>query len=159
MAEGLTVKLNFNCRCNGPMPIEIALADDAKLAMTCIELCPPSREWSVVPELCVRPNVVGTGDRAFPGVSFTAKVVRTPFYYLIYSAAPFGMFSLLAVLTGATRSVSELALRSQLALMLVLTASTYRIALACKDPNGSPPELDGTPCGWQVPHRHLGSDT
>lgn len=127
--QGLTMMSCFNCRVNGPMPIEIDVDNTAALTMTCIRLCPPNREWIVEPVLHVSPQLIGTGDRSFPGISFTTKVTREPFYYLVYFAAPFGIFSMLAVLTTCRRSLDDVGDRAQNGLVLTLTVATYRIAI------------------------------
>jgi len=132
--QGMTIVLNMNCRLSGPMPIEITVDDSCTATMTCISLCPPSKEWSVMPEMYIRPHTVGTGLRSFPGIEFTAKCVRQPFYHLVYLAAPFGIFNLIAVLTCSTRRLADASHRAQLSLMLVLTVSTYRIAIGNKLP-------------------------
>lgn len=91
--QGLTLTININCRCNGPMPVVFVVDEAPSVVMTCIRLCPPDAQWSVSPELYVRAHEVGWGDRAFPAISFTTKVSQKPFYPLIFLAAPFGMFS------------------------------------------------------------------
>ena len=43
-SQGLTCTLVFNCRSNGPMPMDIILETDCKVALTCMNLCPPIKE-------------------------------------------------------------------------------------------------------------------
>ena len=132
--QGLTMSINFNCRANGPLPMEIRVAPTCTVTMTCIHLCPPNKEWRVYPELHVRAHLVGVGERTFPGLSCTAKAQRDPFYHVVYLGVPWGLLSLLAVLTSNARRPSEGSHRAQLSLMLVLLAFTYRIAAAAKLP-------------------------
>jgi len=132
--QGCSITLSVNTRSTGPMPVKIGVDERAKATMTCIQMCPPSKEWHVVPDIAIRTHVVGSGDRSFPGVTLTARLTRKPFYHLLYLTAPFAIFSLLAILTGATRAVDHLPHRAQLGLMLVLTAATYRIAIGNKLP-------------------------
>lgn len=127
-SQGLTCTMVFNCRAYGPMPVDITVAKDCKIALTCMQLCPPIKEYRLHPVLYIRPHLVGTGDRIFPGVSFTCKVARHPFYHVIFAAIPMGIFSLLSVLTTAGRRVDSLSHRAHLSMILLLTASTYRIA-------------------------------
>lgn len=122
--------LVFNCRANGPLPIDIQIKPGVHVSLTCIHLCPPNREYDVVEELYIRPHLVGTGDRTFPGISFTAKVKRHPFYHIVYAAVPMGIFALIAVLTSASRKIENLNHRAHLNMILVLTAATYRVASA-----------------------------
>lgn len=132
--QGLTLTINLNCRLNGPMPVQFVVGKPAKIVMTCIGLCPPDAQWAVSPELHVRSHDVGWGDRSFPAISFTAKVTQKPFYYLVYLAAPFGIFSLVSILTGSTRRDESLDNRAQLTLMQMLTAATYQMAITNKLP-------------------------
>ena len=133
--QGLTITLNFNARYHGPMPIDIQVAQNCHVAMTCVSLCPPAREWEVANELHVRSHLVGTGDRQFPGISFTARATRQPFYHLVFLASPMGFFSLLSVLNAVClRRREALNHRSQMALTLVLTMSAYRVAASAKLP-------------------------
>lgn len=126
--QGLTMTLNFNCRAHGPMPIDIRVEPSCSVTMTCINLCPPIREYSLEPQLYIRAHLVGTGERTFPGISFSAKVARHPFYHIVFAAVPMGLFSLLALLTGAGRQIDSLGHRAHLNMILVLTAAAYRIA-------------------------------
>ena len=133
--QGFTIALNFNCRSNGPLPTEIVIDhEQCALTMTCINLCPPNRDFVVQPELHVRPHDVGEGDRSFPACSFTAKANREPFYYIIYLLVPWGLLSFLSLLTIGARRPEDQNHRAQLALMLVLTAFTYRVATSGRLP-------------------------
>lgn len=76
--QALTITLNFNTRLTGPVPLELAIAEDCVVSMECVELCPPAKEWRPEREMLISPHVIGTGDRQFPAVSFTAKVDRQP---------------------------------------------------------------------------------
>ena len=98
------------------------------ITMTCINLCPPNREFVVEPLLYIRSHLAGAGDRKFPGLSITAKVKRKPFFHLVHQAIPMTLFSLLAVCTAAGRRVDQISHRAHLTMILVLTAATYRIA-------------------------------
>ena len=80
----------IDCRCDGPMPVEFVLEEDLHVSMTCIRQCHPGKEWRVAPELVCYPHTVGSGERRFPGVSISARVVRIPFYHVVYTAVPFG---------------------------------------------------------------------
>lgn len=81
--QGLTTTINFNCRAGGPLPIDIIVDEQCGVTMTCVGLCPPSKEWRLVHELRVRPHNIGVGERTFPAISFTAMVVRSPFYHML----------------------------------------------------------------------------
>jgi len=98
------------------------------VTMTCLKLCPPIKEYSLAPHLFIRPHLVGTGERTFPGISFTAKVNRHPFYNVVFAAIPMGLFALLSVLTAGSRRIENLNHRAHLSMILVLTAAAYRIA-------------------------------
>ena len=133
--QGLTTTLNFNCRYHGPMPINISVAEDAKITMTCLTLCPPSKEWDLSPELHVRSHLVGAGGREFPGISFTARATRQPAYHITFLAAPMGFFSLLSVLNAVClRRKVDLNHRFQMATTLVLTTAAYRVAASARLP-------------------------
>ena len=110
------------------MPIDISVQPGCKVALTCFKLCPPIKEYELSRSLYMRAHLVGTGDRMFPGISFTAKVVRNPFSHVICAALPMAIFSLLSVLTSAGRRVESLNHRAHINMILLLTASTYHIA-------------------------------
>ena len=38
--QGLTMTLNFNTRINGPLPMELHIAEDCIVTMSCTLLCP-----------------------------------------------------------------------------------------------------------------------
>ena len=40
--QGLTMTLAFNCRANGPLPIDISIKEQCTVTMTCMKLCPPN---------------------------------------------------------------------------------------------------------------------
>ena len=57
--QGLTIMLNFNCRVGGPLPIELSVSPKCQVTMSCIDVCPPAREWEVAGHLVVRPLDLG----------------------------------------------------------------------------------------------------
>ena len=135
--QGLTITLNINCRTTGPMPVELFVGDECTLSMECAVLCPPARQWTLAPELRVLAHRIGSGDRKFPALSFTARVYRMPRYFVLYMGAPPCLFSLLAVLqnfVGWFLGQAGAHPRAQLSLMLVLTASAYQMAISNKLP-------------------------
>ena len=107
---------------------ETSAKRQAPFVLTPLRYAALLRRYALQPVLYIRPHHVGTGDRIFPGISFTAKVKRQPFYHITFAAIPMGIFSLLAVLTAAGRRVDSLNHRAHLNMILLLTASTYRIA-------------------------------
>lgn len=91
--QGLTVMINFNCRVGGPLPMEISVAENCKVVLSCVRVCPPSKEWEVAPELSMRAFNLGAEDgvdRIFPAISFTAMVRRRPFFYVVNLTVPMG---------------------------------------------------------------------
>lgn len=75
--QGLTISMVFNCRANGPLPIDITVDPQCSISLTCVHLCPPSKEYTLLTHLHVRAHLLGHSDnRKFPGVSFTAQVKR-----------------------------------------------------------------------------------
>ena len=60
--QGLTMTLAFNCRANGPLPIDISIKEQCTVTMTCMKLCPPIKEYELKPYVYIRPHLVGTGE-------------------------------------------------------------------------------------------------
>ena len=133
-SQGCTLTLNFNCRCNGPLKLELRVRDDCRLAMTCTTICPPAKQWELKHEMRARPHLIGTGDRKFPAISLSAMVQRKPFYHIINMAVPFSCFSMLAVLQCTVWTVDSVNHRAQLSMMLVLTGAAYKMAISNKLP-------------------------
>ena len=126
--QGLTITMVFNCRASGPLPIDISVDPECKIALTCVHLCPPSKEYTLLTHLHVQAHLVGHSDsRRFPGVSFSAQVKREAFFHLLYQALPMTVFSLLATLCAAGRRISQSSHRAHMCMVLVLTTATYRI--------------------------------
>ena len=133
--QALTITFNINCRCTGPVPTELTISPDCKLTMECIHLCPPRKEWYLERELVLTPHRIGSGDREFPAMSFTAMVTRKPFYTIVQMALPMGLFSLLSVLQPlCVQDAVEYSHRAQLSLMLLLTYTSFKMAIANKLP-------------------------
>jgi len=132
--QGLTIAMNFNCRTSGPLPMQLEVAPDCKLSMTCATACPPAKEWDLQMVLAVRAGEIGLGMRKFPVMFFTAKVRRKSVYAVTTMMAPFGFFSMLAVMQCTVWDVTAINHRAQLSLMLVLTGSAFRVAISSKTP-------------------------
>ena len=133
--QALTITFNINCRCTGPVPTELTISPECKLTMECIHLCPPRKEWYLERELVLTPHRIGSGDREFPAMSFTAMVTRKPFYTIVQMALPMGLFSLLSVLQPlCVQDAVEYSHRAQLSLMLLLTYTSFKMAIANKLP-------------------------
>ena len=137
--QGLTLVLNFNCRVGGPLPIEIIVSPSLQVTLSCVDVCPPAREWEVGEHLIVRTLALGLeygSERVFPAIAFTAEVTRKPLYHVLNLALPMGLFSLLSLVQAMVNANDASALnhRAQLTLMMVLTASAYKMAIAGKLP-------------------------
>jgi len=137
--QGLTIVLNFNCRVGGELPIELTISPQCAVTLSCIDVCPPAREWDVATHLNVRALSLGAeygSERVFPALAFTAEVRRKPLYHVLNLALPMGCFSLLSLLQALVDNNSEGSInhRAQLTLMMVLTASAYKMAIAGKLP-------------------------
>ena len=137
--QGLTILLNFNCRVGGPLPIELTVSPKCKLTMSCIDVCPPAREWSVNTKMRLNSFNIGDDydtDRVFPALSITAQVKRKPMYHVLNLALPMGLFSGLSMLQAACNANTEGSInhRHQMTLMMVLTATSFKMAIAGKLP-------------------------
>ena len=104
------------------------------VSLECIHLCPPAKEWSIERHLIISPGLIGTGDREFPSMAFTATATRVPYFHILNLAVPMGLFSLLSVAQCYVTDATDVNHRAQLSLMLVLTASAYKMAIANKLP-------------------------
>ena len=137
--QGLTIMLNFNCRVGGPMPIEMVVSPICKVTLSCIDVCPPAREWTVGKQ--VNTNCFNAGeeygtDRVFPALTVTVQVERKPMYHILNLAMPMGLFSFLSIIQAMNNDSSEAGInhRHQMTLMMVLTATAYKMAIAGKLP-------------------------
>ena len=150
--QALALKLNFNVRDSGPVPINLVISPGCTCSMDCIDLCPPAKQWHVEPDLRIVAHHFGPPDRRFPALTFVVIVTRQPFFYLMYLAVPMGVFSLLGVMQQYVDSstVSGGNHRAQLSLMLVLTAATYRMAISAKLPPVSYMTMLDTYTLWQA---------
>lgn len=135
--QGTTITLNFNCRANGPLPIRLSVDPSCKVSMTAINLCPPKIEFSLENALYMRAHLIGHGERTFPGISFTAKVIRKPFHSLLFVVCPYAFLSLLSVLANGIRGTDPVvrSVRALHTLVIVLAAASYRVALSASLPN------------------------
>ena len=137
--QGLTIMLNFNCRVGGPLPIELVVSPMCKMTLSCIDVCPPAREWSVSRKVSIHTFKMGEEygtDRVFPAVSVTAQVERKPMYHVLNLAMPMGLFSFLSLIQAMCNENTEGSInhRHQMTLMMVLTATSYKMAIAGKLP-------------------------
>ena len=137
--QGLTVMLNFNCRVGGPLPMELVVSPTCKLTLSCINLCPPAREWLVAQKVSINSFNMGEEygtDRVFPAISVTAQVKRKPLYHVLNLAVPMGLFSFLSAIQAICNNNTEGSInhRHQMTLMMVLTATSYKMAIAGKLP-------------------------
>ena len=97
-------------------------------------------------------------QRSFPTIDIIALVKRRQEYYQVNAALPFSAFSLLSLLQFAVQplqhytgdfDITGINHRSQLSLMLVLTASAYKMAISGRLPGIS---CECPPCPpWQAP--------
>ena len=137
--QGLTIMLNFNCRVGGPLPMELVVSPRCKMTLSCIDVCPPAREWAVNTKMKLNSFVLGEDydtDRVFPALSITAQVKRKPMYHVLNLAMPMGLFSALSVIQSMCNANTEGSInhRHQMTLMMVLTATSYKMAIAGKLP-------------------------
>ena len=137
--QGLTILLNFNCRVGGPLPMELVVSPSCKITLSCIDLCPPAREWTVNTKMKLNSFIIGEDydtDRVFPALSITAQVKRKPMYHILNLAMPMGLFSVLSLMQAACNANTEGSInhRHQMTLMMVLTATSYKMAIAGKLP-------------------------
>lgn len=137
--QGLTIMLNFNCRIGGPLPLELIVSPQCAVTLSCIDFCPPTKEWEVATRMHVRALSLGAEygpERVFPALAFTAEARRKPLYHVLNLAVPMGCFSLLSLLQTMVNENTEGSInhRAQLTLMMVLTASAYKMAIAGKLP-------------------------
>ena len=137
--QGLTILLNLNCRAGGPLPIELVVSPTCKITMSCIDVCPPAREWAVNTKMKLNSFVLGEDydtDRVFPALSITAQVKRKPMYHVLNLAMPMGLFSALSLIQAMCNANTEGSInhRHQMTLMMVLTATSYKMAIAGKLP-------------------------
>eukprot|EP00964_Phaeocystis_antarctica_P161894 scaffold135146_cov66-Phaeocystis_antarctica.AAC.3 len=137
--QGLTILLNFNCRVGGPLPMELVVSPSCKITLSCIDLCPPAREWTVNTKMKLNSFIIGEDydtDRVFPALSITAQVKRKPMYHILNLAMPMGLFSVLSLMQAACNANTEGSInhRHQMTLMMVLTATAYKMAIAGKLP-------------------------
>ena len=137
--QGLTIMLNFNCRVGGPLPMELVVSPRCKITLSCIDVCPPAREWIVARKVSIHNFKMGEEygtDRVFPALSITAQVKRKPMYHILNLAMPMGLFSVLSLMQAACNANTEGSInhRHQMTLMMVLTATAYKMAIAGKLP-------------------------
>jgi hypothetical protein len=137
--QGLTILLNFNCRVGGPLPIELVVSPTCKITLSCIDVCPPAREWTVNTKMKLNSFNLGEqygSDRVFPTLSLTAQVKRKPMYHVLNLAVPMGLFSVLSLIQAMCNANTEGSInhRHQMTLMMVLTATSYKMAIAGKLP-------------------------
>ena len=137
--QGLTILLNLNCRAGGPLPIELVVSPTCTITLSCIDVCPPAREWAVNTKMKLNSFVLGEDydtDRVFPALSITAQVKRKPMYHVLNLAMPMGLFSALSVIQSMCNANTEGSInhRHQMTLMMVLTATSYKMAIAGKLP-------------------------
>ena len=137
--QGLTTMLNFNCRVGGPLPMEIVVSPRCKITLSCIDVCPPAREWIVAQQVSIHSFNMGEqygSDRVFPTLSVTAQVKRKPLYHVLNLAMPMGLFSFLSLIQAMCDANTEGSInhRHQMTLMMVLTATSYKMAIAGKLP-------------------------
>lgn len=135
--QGLSIVLNFNCRVGGPLKIDLAVAPDCKVVLSCIRVCPPTKEWSVASELRTRVHNLGEEDgdeRVFPAITFTACVSRRPFFYVVNLCVPMGLFSLLSIQQLSVTNSDAFNHRATSTMTMVLTASAYKMATASQLP-------------------------
>jgi hypothetical protein len=136
--QGLTIQFNLNCRVGGPLPVDLSVSAQCKVTLSCIDTCPPAREWAVADRVHFRTHNLGAeykSDRVFPALNITARVSRRPLYHVLNLAVPMGLFSLLSLFQGLTEDEeASINHRAQLTLMMVLTASAYKMAIANKMP-------------------------
>ena len=137
--QGLTMMLNFNCRVGGPLPLKLTVSPSCKITLSCIDVCPPAREWIVAKRLTIRSFNIGEEygtDRVFPALSLTAQVERKPMYHVLNLAMPMGLFSSLSIIQAMCNDNTEASInhRHQMTLMMVLTATSYKMAIAGKLP-------------------------
>ena len=137
--QGLTIMLNFNCRVGGPLPMELVVSPRCKMTLSCIDVCPPAREWIVSRKVSIHTFKMGEEygtDRVFPALSVTAQVERKPMYHVLNLAMPMGLFSFLSLIQAMCNENTEGSInhRHQMTLMMVLTATSYKMAIAGKLP-------------------------
>ena len=135
--QGLSMMVTFNCRVGGPVPVELDVDPACKTVMSCVHTCPPAKEWQLVPELHMRTFNFGEAystDRVFSALTITATVRRRPFYAVLNFCIPMGLFSLLSLLQGSVTDANELNHRAQLTMVMVLTATAFKMAIAGKLP-------------------------
>ena len=137
--QGLTILLNLNCRAGGPLPIELVVSPTCTITLSCIDVCPPAREWAVNTKMKLNSFVLGEDydtDRVFPALSITAQVKRKPMYHVLNLAMPMGLFSALSLIQAMCNANTEGSInhRHQMTLMMVLTATSYKMAIAGKLP-------------------------
>ena len=137
--QGLTIMLNFNCRVGGPLPMELVVSPRCKITLSCIDVCPPAREWIVAKKVSIHSFKMGEEygtDRVFPALSLTAQVERKPMYHVLNLAMPMGLFSFLSLIQAMCNENTEGSInhRHQMTLMMVLTATSYKMAIAGKLP-------------------------
>jgi len=136
-SQDLTIMINMNCRANGPLPV-VFRSDSAKVTLSCTYVCPPAKEWEVSPVLRCKPFTLGEdyaeADRQFPAIGLTVRVKRKPFYHVLNLAVPMSLFSLIIVMQAMVTERASFAHRAQMTIMMVLTATTFKVAIAGKLP-------------------------
>ena len=135
----------MNCRSTGPLPSEFLIGREE----IGIDHSGFTQEmtWILSPDLLLYTHLVGASPhRRFPTLSVTAIVQRKSLYWVVNGVVPFSIFSFLSLMCFCMSPTikgpdEELAVsyqrtdhRAHMALVLVLTVATYRMAISGRIP-------------------------
>ena len=161
--QALTLTFSINSRTRGRLPVTFKL-DRVQPSIVRAGFA-QKNQYYLNPNLFLRTHEIGADEeRMFPAISFACIVTRRPTYFTMNATIPFGFFSLLSLFQFAVQPVphgsfepvqqqgrvdmAAINHRSQLSLMLVLTASAYKMAISGR--------LPGISC--ECTAAHLGSE-
>jgi len=146
-SQELQFVLNLHCRANGPLPVDLQVAEDM------VNLIQPEgfqigNLWRIemggrlerdgaqsddVGRVTATTHTWGAGDRSFPGFRVQVVVHRRPWYYVINIMGPMASFALLAALQWV-HPREEAALRLDVTLAMALAGAAYKVAIATMIP-------------------------
>ena len=130
--QDLTIELLFKCAAEGPVPVVLTMAPDVHAAT---ETFSQPNLWMLHDDLSLSIHRVGAKNadgvrlKTYPALHLSARVSRRPTYYIANIAAPMAVFSLMAVLAFMVPR-EDVGSRMQVSLTLVVTAATYKFAMA-----------------------------